>query len=324
MDPQHVRYFLAVVDHGSVNAAANALGVAQPTISQAMRSLERELRTRLFQRIGRGMVPTSAGHALVAPARAILRDIATAASSVPDSDGFLHGRVDIRAHPSVVTGLLGRVIAEFHRRQPRAKVTVAAMYDESQAEALLRDAVCELVVAHFPLEDNTGADEGGVDGEPLEILELGAQVYDLALPPDDGDAPTGTLGWDALDEALIVVPQGGLHAERIFRAMSLAQRGRAPAVILQNREARLAFALAGVGATWIEQSATDSALARGARIRVMEPRIPARYGLAYLPVSLSAAARAFVEVAASLAEDPSAVGVGRRAEARNASAAGES
>lgn len=323
MDPQHVRYFLAVVDHGSVNAAANALGVAQPTISQAMRSLERELRTRLFHRIGRGMVPTSAGHALVGPARTILRDIATAASSVPDSDGLLHGRVDIRAHPSVATGLLARVIAEFQRRQPRAKVTVAPMYDESQAAVLLRDAVCELVVAHFPLEDDAGADEGGVDGEPLETLELGTQVYDLALPPNEDDASTGTLRWDALDEALVVVPQGGLHAERLFRAMSPAQRGHAPAVILQNREARLAFALAGAGATWIERSATDSALARGARVRVMEPTIPAHYGLGYLPGSLSTAARAFVEVAASLAEAPAPEG-GASAEPRNASAAGES
>ncbi|WP_155892983.1 helix-turn-helix domain-containing protein, partial [Intrasporangium chromatireducens] len=52
-----MRYFLTVVDHGSVNATANALGVAQPTISQALRSLERELRTRLFHLIGRGTVP---------------------------------------------------------------------------------------------------------------------------------------------------------------------------------------------------------------------------------------------------------------------------
>lgn len=323
MDPQQVRYFLAVVDRGSVNAAANALGVAQPTISQALRSLERELRTRLFHRIGRGMVPTSAGHALVAPARTILRDIATAASSVPDSDGYLHGRVDLRAHPSVASGMLARVVAEFHRLQPRAKVTVAPMYDEGRAARLLRDAVCEVVVAHLPLEDDALTRGADLPIDTLETLELGTQVYDLALPPSTGDSATGTLRWDALDEPLVVVPQGGAHVEQIFRAMTPGQQERSPAVVLQNREARLAFTLAGVGPTWIEQSLTASALERGARVRVMEPALPARYGLAYLTGALSPAARAFVEVAATLVAALPPADRGRN-EPRKAAAAGES
>ncbi|GAB3387185.1 LysR family transcriptional regulator [Amycolatopsis echigonensis] len=293
MDPQHVRYFLAVVDHGSVNAAAGAVGVAQPTISQGLRSLERELKTPLFYRIGRGMVPTSAGHALVGPARTILRDMATAAGSVPDAEGRLNGRVDIRAHPAVASGALPLIVAEFHRRHPQVRVTLATMYDESRVDELLHNAVCEVVVAHLPVACRAA--------ESLTTLALGTQEYDLVLPPGEDSPQVGSLAWEDLDAAMIVVPQGTAHAQRMYEAMSPGQRARRPAVVVQNREARLAFALAGAGPTWVERSLRDTALQHGARVREMVPALPARYGLVYHDESLSPPARAFLNVAAEIA-----------------------
>lgn len=328
VDPQHIRYFIAVVDHGSINAAADAIEVTQPTISQALRSLERELKTALFYRIGRGMVPTSAGHALIGPARTILRDMATAGSSVPDAEGNLHGRVDVRAHPAVITGMLPRVIAEFHRRHPQVRVTVATMYDEGSVPALLRDAVCELLVVHLPLIAGV---EGSDRSQGLTILELGTQVYDIALPPD-GKPRIGVTRWADLDEEMVVVPQGTLHAQRLYDAMTPRQQGRRPAVVITSREARLAFCLAGVGATWIERSARERALQHGARVHAMDPEIPAPYGLIYQDETLSPAARAFVDVAVELCGAPPAratyatqppQAVGAKV-ARNADAAGES
>lgn len=87
MDVHHLRYFLAVVDHGSVSGAAAGLGVTQPTISQAIRTLEADLGALLFHRIGRGMVPTSAGEALVGSARRVLRGISSARGVLPGPDG---------------------------------------------------------------------------------------------------------------------------------------------------------------------------------------------------------------------------------------------
>ncbi|MGW5147745.1 LysR family transcriptional regulator [Rhodococcus koreensis] len=48
MDLRQMEYFLAVVDHGGVNRAAAALRVAQPSLSQAVRRLEKDLGTELF------------------------------------------------------------------------------------------------------------------------------------------------------------------------------------------------------------------------------------------------------------------------------------
>ena len=74
MDRRALQYFLAVVDHVTFTNAAAALNVAQPSLSQAIQTLERDLGVQLFLRVSRGARLTSAGEALVAPARRTLRD----------------------------------------------------------------------------------------------------------------------------------------------------------------------------------------------------------------------------------------------------------
>ena len=63
MDDRRLRYFLAVVDEGSVTRAAARLRVAQPSLSQALRAFEEELGAQLFHRVGRGLRLSAAGEA---------------------------------------------------------------------------------------------------------------------------------------------------------------------------------------------------------------------------------------------------------------------
>jgi DNA-binding transcriptional LysR family regulator len=63
VDARQLEYFLAVVDHGGVNRAAAALYLAQPSLSQSIRALERDLGHQLFHRVGRRLVLTDAGQA---------------------------------------------------------------------------------------------------------------------------------------------------------------------------------------------------------------------------------------------------------------------
>ncbi|WP_169570608.1 LysR family transcriptional regulator [Nocardioides insulae] len=327
MDPQHVRYFLAVVDQGSINSAAGAVGVAQPTISQALRTLERELRTPLFHRIGRGMVPTSAGHALVGPARKILRDMATAGGSIPDSEGHLRGRLDVRVQPALARGPLPKLVAAFHARHPRVEITLASLEDERRTAALIRDAVCEVVACHLPHVD---PDSGR--HTPLEEVYLGTQEYWLAFPPGHEAPAENPMRWSQMASPMVAVPQGGQHVRQIYRNMPTEQQHRPAAVMLANRDARLAFTLAGVAPTWIERSEAEMARQHGAEVRALTPPLPTRCGLVFEPETLSPAAAAFVAMARDhvghedgadpAAADP-AIG-SPTSSARNASPAGES
>jgi DNA-binding transcriptional LysR family regulator len=69
MDARQLEYFLAIVDHDGFGRAAQQLHIAQPSLSQSIANLERELGVQLFHRIGRGVVLSTAGSDLIAPAR---------------------------------------------------------------------------------------------------------------------------------------------------------------------------------------------------------------------------------------------------------------
>lgn len=322
MDVHHLRYFLAVVDHDSINAAASAIGVAQPTISQAIRSLERELGTPLFQRIGRGMLPTSAGHALVGSARKILRGLTAAEGAVRDEKGMLRGRLDLYAIPALSVGELPTLVAEYRRRFPRVAINIGTQTDEPSAASALRDGQCEIVVTHLPIDDTRDRHHGD---QQLQSIELGSQEYWLAYPADCVIPDHDPIGWDELpDIPLVVVPPGGSHAGEIEQTMASAGGLRPPAAVLQNREARLAFALAGVGGTFIERSLADVARNRGAQVRAFHPPLSRRYGLVFDPEGLSPAAEAFVELARSEEDGATDASAVANAQLTKARAAGES
>src|SRR5262245_43503460 len=101
MELHQLRYALAVVDNGTFTAAAAACFVAQPSLSHAIRSLERELGVELFQRVGRRVRLTAAGEAFVAPAREVLRSLDTLRSDVDAVTGLVAGYLDLVALPTL-------------------------------------------------------------------------------------------------------------------------------------------------------------------------------------------------------------------------------
>src|SRR6478735_3312018 len=75
LEIRHLRYFIAVAEAGSFSRAADRLGISQPNISQQLRDLEIALRVDLFQRRGRRILLTSAGHIFDEYARSLLHQI---------------------------------------------------------------------------------------------------------------------------------------------------------------------------------------------------------------------------------------------------------
>ncbi|KAB2344473.1 LysR family transcriptional regulator [Actinomadura rudentiformis] len=289
MDLHQIKYFLAVVDHNGINAAAAVLDVAQPTISQAVQGLERELGVQLFHRIGRGMVLTSAGHSLVGPARRILRDVVAAEGSLVDAAGRPRGRLDIFAMSALSADPVARLVGAFRREFPKAAIRIGDLRDEAMAASLIKEGHCEIVVCHLPATDQAG----------LDVCELGVQEYWLVLPPGSAAPPDDPLPLAELpDISHVTVPQGSsLAVGEIEQAVTAAGRAIHPSVVVEHREARLPFVLAGVGATFLERSMAEAAAARGAVVRSLEPRISRAYGLVYDSAALSPAGRAFVDLA---------------------------
>src|SRR3954449_4073270 len=75
MNFRQLTCFVAVVDEGSFTRAARAIGIAQPSLSQHIRMLEKELNGRLIERLPRGITLTPAGRTLLPEARAAVRAV---------------------------------------------------------------------------------------------------------------------------------------------------------------------------------------------------------------------------------------------------------
>lgn len=294
MDLHQIQYFLAVVDHNGINSAASALGLAQPTISLAIRGLERELGVPLFHRIGRGMVLTSAGHALVGPARRILRDVVSAEGAPVDAAGRPRGRLDIDASPALAARPLARLVGAFRLEYPKVNVRIGDLRDDTTSTSLIRDGHCEVVVCYLPAPESAG----------LDVLEFGIEEWWLAFPPGSELPPDDPLPLSALpDLPHVIVPRGGSQAREIEHAVAEAGSVIKPAAVVQHREARLPFVLAGVGGTFLERSRTKAAVARGAVVRAIDPAIRRAYGLVYDASGLSPAGRTFIELARQSVHD---------------------
>ena len=95
MDTQALMAFLAVVETGSFSEAAHRLHLTQPAISKRIRSLENQLNARLFDRVGREVLLTEAGRALIPPAERIAQEIREAKQIVGNLAHSVGGRLSM-------------------------------------------------------------------------------------------------------------------------------------------------------------------------------------------------------------------------------------
>jgi LysR family transcriptional regulator, nitrogen assimilation regulatory protein len=105
MELRQLRYFVAIVDHGSLSRAARALHIAQPALTQQIQQLEEELRAQLLHRSAQGVLATDAGKTFYEHAHAILKQVDDARSAVAQSTDKPAGTVALGI-PQSVSGAL--------------------------------------------------------------------------------------------------------------------------------------------------------------------------------------------------------------------------
>ena len=105
MELRQLRYFVSIVDHGSLSRAALVLHIAQPALTQQLRQLEDELGAQLLHRSAQGVLSTDAGKVFYQHAQAILKQVADAKSAVTQSTSKPTGTVAIGV-PQSISGAL--------------------------------------------------------------------------------------------------------------------------------------------------------------------------------------------------------------------------
>jgi DNA-binding transcriptional LysR family regulator len=256
---QQLQYFLAAYRHGSFSAAAEELHLAQPSLSEQVRRLEAELGVRLFQRVGRGLKPTEAGHALRPHAERTLDAAEAARESVVAVRELRGGTATFgtwgtaRYYPGV------DLVTEFRRRHPNVRVRVVGQNSSEVADAI-RAGELEAGMIALPIDDR------GLSVEPIMRDEI---VYASVEPSRLGRPMT----LEALAEAPLILPDASWGNEDPTRRQlaELAQRvgvSIQPQIDVEDVEAALELAVRGLG---------DTILARGILL-ALGRRVPKRLG----------------------------------------------
>jgi LysR family transcriptional regulator of abg operon len=119
-----LRDFIAIVEAGSIRAAARSLGVSQPAMTKSMRQLEDQLHVRLLERTAHGVVPTEAGRAFLARARAAQAELRKGEEELAELTGGRAGAVAFGIGPFSGVLLVPNALACFRRDYPLARVRI--------------------------------------------------------------------------------------------------------------------------------------------------------------------------------------------------------
>lgn len=121
-----VRSFLAVLDAGSVMGGARALGAHQPTVSRHIAELEAQLGSPLFERTGRGVLPTAAALAVADAARLMQEGADQLGRTLRRQRDATTGTVRISTSAVAAAWLLPPVLAALHAAEPGIQVELVA------------------------------------------------------------------------------------------------------------------------------------------------------------------------------------------------------
>ncbi|ATH15295.1 LysR family transcriptional regulator [Delftia acidovorans] len=188
MDLRALRYFIAVLEAGSLSRAAHSLYVAQPALTAQIKKLEGELGAQLLERSHAGVTPTPAGAQLYEDARRLLSDADAMRERIQRLPQGPEGSVTI-ALPFLLTSLLaGPVIASLRNSHPRIRIFVLDDLSLMVQKAML-DRRADLAI----LVDTASLHDMQVQPMAEESIYVCGQDVDGSVAPLLRTAPDGGL-----------------------------------------------------------------------------------------------------------------------------------
>jgi DNA-binding transcriptional LysR family regulator len=246
MELRHLTYFVAVAEKLNFSRAAEALHVAQPAVSQQIRALEQDLGVPLFDRVGKRVRLTEAGHAFLPHARQILAAVEAARHEILERGALTRGSTSLGTPSTVSTHLLPNLLTRFKRVHPGLEVTLR----EAGTESLLKAVEAgELDLAIVSTDVLPPVIEAAPFREEDYVLAVGAR-HALA------ERSSARLA-DLSGEAFILFPEGYKLREVTLSACRRA--GFEPRVALDGgaMQSALEFVAAGLGVAIMPQLALE-------------------------------------------------------------------
>lgn len=190
---RHLRYFIKIVEAGSISRAAAIIHVAQPALSHQMSELEEELGVAVLQRHARGVSLTAAGEVLYREALVILRQIDQLPGIVRSTGGEPDGVVSLGMSSTLAASLGGPFIQACRERLPK----ILVKFHISDSETLKSEISAHSLDLALLFEDQLTA---GFSRSPLFRQRL------YYIGQKRGARSAGTIALDRLAELPLVLP----------------------------------------------------------------------------------------------------------------------
>jgi DNA-binding transcriptional LysR family regulator len=239
-----LRSFLAVADHGSLSGAARELRLTQPTLGRHVQELEVQLRTKLFTRSARGLLPTEAALELLPHARLMASTAAALARAASGEAEDERGTVRVAASDIIGAEVLPAIIAAFRRAHP--SIEVELVLSNRNENLLQREADIAIRMVRPTQQQLMARKIGDV---PVRLFAHKSYVRRRGLPTSLADVRNHDLiGYDRIPA---VFEGGGLDVLRSDFALRS-----------DNDLAQLALlrAGAGIGGMQVQMGARDKAM----------------------------------------------------------------
>lgn len=236
MELRQLRYFVAVVELGSLSKAADAVHVSQSALSLQIARLEDELGTQLLARSSRGVVPTEAGTDFCRRARGVLQQISQMKEKAPHSATGLRGTVTIGLPASVAQAISVEFITRAKARHPAVTPCIFEYPSSYLAELLVNHRLDQALLF---MEDLAR----GIEAMPLLIEDF----YLVGIP---GSPESGASSITLMHDHPMVMPALPNNVRTIVEK-ACEEAGIRPNIVAEgsNPQTLLRLVRAGLGGT---------------------------------------------------------------------------
>ncbi|HOP39982.1 MAG TPA: LysR family transcriptional regulator [Geobacteraceae bacterium] len=258
IDPLSLKLFVAIVEEGTIAAAAEREHIAASAVSKRISDLEDTLDTQLLKRTNKGVVPTMAGVALLNLARGVLHDLHDIFLKIQDYSSGVRGRVRLWANISAINQFLPNELKSFLKEHPQVQVRLEGNISEKTMKAVAEGAADVGVITMDSCR------------EDLEYIPYHSDRLILITPKDHPLAHSKSVSFrDTLDFDYVGLPVGSALNNRIVRAAN--ELGRVPKlrIHVNGFDALCLMVEAGLGIGIVPRGAAKPYF-KGLRIRPIE------------------------------------------------------
>jgi len=204
MELRQLEYFMMVAKELHFSRAAEKLNIAQPTLSQQIKSLENQVGVLLFDRIGKRTALTEAGKILLQHSQRVFFEIDQAQAALRDLSGLQRGTLTVGSLLTCTSYLLPPAIMNFKQLYPNIELSVVGLSTEDISNGIFQNEL-DVGVTFLPIVE-----------EELESIPLFSEELSVAAPLTHPLADKKEMSMKELEDLPIVLLPKSFHLRKLI------------------------------------------------------------------------------------------------------------